>query len=727
MRTVRGWLTLALLVVAGSGACYLITFAQSAAPQTYVVKVNPDGTFTPQVVYIKNGDTVRWEQLGRSDSIIPVDGSQGYPAMCASRKPYNPAAPNEFTGPAPFAPPGVFTLSPLDRGFIEATGRCPANAPPLATGDNGMLLCPGGNYEETLDSTWRSPDVAGVFIRLLWSDVNPQRGVFDFSVLQREIEKAVKNGKLYSLGIKAGNDGTPDWIFSTNADNTPRSGGGGGVTRLHLQDGDSDAPGCGSRMDLGNPVGATYRQLYSALLTETAKFIKTRADWYRALAYVRLSGANLFSHENRLPKNCNASCPCNPAIFAADGYRPSGLYAFYDAQQTLLRDLFPGKPIGYMLIQDGFPRINETGGYQTVSGASSNSSPLPAAFEQTQTNLDRGQQVLGLNFVVAHNGLQPKGPGCPFEGVHPKPLRPLDDYQGPVGSGCPNRWVLREGAERQITGFQTTNAADPDRGVVNPSDLDLALQNEWDNSDGVYFEAYESIFWLAENNNHGVLPISRKTMGSWNEDLAPPPHRIRFIPSMSPPEIRFQPRTVTRFKNPGATPQYLYYVHGMKCGAGKQEWGAIVIDANSYSITNRGGTSLGTAGATPITSVGYGRIRPDAGSATPSGVAIFSYRSGQYLVSETGVPATAALKAGRIYAEVNGSLDTGLAIANPNDLPATINFSYTDAAAISSGPAARPFRRISRSPSSWISRRSTPTAGPDFKEPSVLRRIYLLQ
>ena len=29
---------------------------------------------------------------------------------------------------------------------------------------------------------------------------------------------------------------------------------------------------------------------------------------------------------------------------------------------------------------------------------------------------------------------------------------------------------------------------------------------------------------------------------------------------------------------------------------------------------------------------------------------------------------------------MNGSLDTGLAIANPNDSPATINFFYTDAA-----------------------------------------------
>src|SRR4029079_7326616 len=120
------------------------------------------------------------------------------------------------------------------------------------------------------------------------------------------------------------------------------------------------------------------------------------------------------------------------------------------------------------------------------------------------------------------------GQGCPFDGVHPKPLRPLDDYQGPAGSGCPNRWVIREGAERQITGFQTTNTNDSDgRGVANPSDLDLAFQNEWDNTDGIYFEGYESIIWLAENTSNGVVQLSHKTIGNWGEDF----HRRRTGPS----------------------------------------------------------------------------------------------------------------------------------------------------------------------------------------------------
>ena len=162
------WLSRALFACISTTAVvacliYVVGFAQSQTPQTYVVRVNPDGSFTPQVTYIRSGDTVRWEQLGNSDSIVPVDGSQGYPAMCSARKAYNASDPNNFVGPSPFAPPGVYSLSPVDRGYIEATGRCPGNASPVVTGDNGKLLCPGGDYQATLDSTWSNPDLDRCF------------------------------------------------------------------------------------------------------------------------------------------------------------------------------------------------------------------------------------------------------------------------------------------------------------------------------------------------------------------------------------------------------------------------------------------------------------------------------------------------------------------------------------------------------------------------------------
>lgn len=573
--------------------------------QTHVVRVNADGTFSPQSVYIKSGDTVRWEQLTRTDSVIPAAGPDTYPGICGTRKPYNPDDPNEFTGPLPFAPPGVFTLSPLEEGYVEATGACPGGAPIVARGDDGKVLCPGTEYEATMNATWQSDQVAGVFIRLLWRDVHTAADRWDFSVLQREVERAVKHGKVYSLGIKAGDDGTPDWIFSTNADGSPRPNGGGGVPRLSFRDpGDGLVTNCGNRLDLGNPARATYRQLYFAMLTEVAKVLKSRADWYRALAYIKISGANVITHENRLPNECRTilttRCPCSPATFAADGYRPSGLQTFYDEQTRLLRDLFPGKPMSYALIQDGFPRVNESGGYMDYDGNSSNNQPLPGAFEQTQSALDRGQQRFGLNFVVQHNGLSPKPQGCNFDGFHPKPVRALDGYWE-VGSGCPNRWAVREGAEGQITGFQTSNR----RGVGTPAELGQAFQNLWDNTDGAFLEIYEDVFWESVHTNRGVLPGTTRTIGAWNEDL----HRRRnettypnFVTAGNPFPGTYSKRFAKTTQ--GSEPQVLYYVHGMKCGLGRGEYGSIIIDAQPPAIKAGGVVSATAFGGSPAVAPG---------------------------------------------------------------------------------------------------------------------------
>ena len=574
-----------------------------AQPQTHVVKVNADGSFSPRTLYIKSGDTVRWEQLTRADSIIRVTGDTAYPALCDRRAPFTATDPNEITGPVPFAPSGVFVMGIHGPGYVESASTCPGNLQSLASVP-GKSLCLGAPYQSTMDATWKSPNNTGVFIRLLWKDVNPSAGVYDFSVLQREMEKAIKSGKLFSLSIKAGANGTPDWIFTTNVNGTARANGGGGVPRLSLQDTDEVETSCGISMDLGSPTNARYQQLYLQLMSETAKFIKSRGDWYRALAYIKTSGANLVSEENRLPKHCDSitvsgaqrPCVCNPQVFSQNGFRPSGLYAYFDALTKQLRDQFPGKAIGYSLIQDGFPLINETGGYENRDGASSDRAPLPGSFELTQTVMDNGQRSLGSLFVVAHNGVQPKPARCNFEKVHPKPVTTLEGYW-PVGNGCPNRWAVREGAEGQITGYQTTNSAN---GVATAAELDSSFQNMFDNTDGIYFELYETLFWLGENTNNGVLPLSGKSMGSWAEDL----HKRRVDPVYPKMFATGNPFPSTYSRTFTAGPQTINYIHGMKCGLGNQEFGQIIIDSQPPAVKAGGILTAGGFGGFPTVAPG---------------------------------------------------------------------------------------------------------------------------
>jgi len=97
-----------------------------------------------------------------------------------------------------------------------------------------------------------------------------------------------------------------------------------------------------------------------------------------------------------------------------------------------------------------------------------------------------------------------------------------------------------------------------------------------------------------------------------------------------------------------------------------------------YSIVNRGGFSATTDGSGNGPVVGYATVSPDSGNTTPYGVAIFGYRVSNVLVSEAGVPASPVLQNGRIYAEVSGPVETGIAIANPNAQAATISFFFTN-------------------------------------------------
>ncbi|HYR43636.1 MAG TPA: choice-of-anchor V domain-containing protein [Terriglobia bacterium] len=109
------------------------------------------------------------------------------------------------------------------------------------------------------------------------------------------------------------------------------------------------------------------------------------------------------------------------------------------------------------------------------------------------------------------------------------------------------------------------------------------------------------------------------------------------------------------------------------------------LSTHAFTIVDRGGQSIITDGSGDLSQgQGYARIQPNAGATTPTGVAIFGFRKNNVLISETGVLATAKLTSGRIYAEIcctaAPALNTGLAIANPNDSTANISFFFTDAA-----------------------------------------------
>lgn len=63
------------------------------------------------------------------------------------------------------------------------------------------------------DDIYDHPSLNGVFIRVPWYILETHPGIFDFTNLDRQVEKVESEGKRWSLGILGGGLGSPDWLI----------------------------------------------------------------------------------------------------------------------------------------------------------------------------------------------------------------------------------------------------------------------------------------------------------------------------------------------------------------------------------------------------------------------------------------------------------------------------------------------------------------------------------
>jgi hypothetical protein len=379
------------VLIAQALACaFLLPCA--CATSAVTVTLNPDGTFTPNPVSIRVGESIQWVGLSRTDAIVQIGDFAQFPnqdpcgiADDALDHAFAAADLNEFTGPSRNAVSGIFALGPNEPGLVQKLSTescsCETTRPscvPLevnALDGNAYKLCPEeGALLGTLDSTWSNPDVTGVIVRINWSDIQvDNRGVIEFhwDDLDRALNKAVASGKLVTLDVRAGKGGTPHWIFT----DYEGAAGPGPVVPLVLKDwGSEPAPArnnCGFDFKLGSPVDSQYRDLYVAMLRAMASHVASDSRWFQAVAHVKVSGANLLSSEARLPNRCydgdldgaldvvgQDPCLCNSKLWATAGYTPDGLYEYYRVVgHAIYQAFFRKKSLGFQLIQAGFPRV----------------------------------------------------------------------------------------------------------------------------------------------------------------------------------------------------------------------------------------------------------------------------------------------------------------------------------------------------------------------------------
>ena len=82
--------------------------------------------------------------------------------------------------------------------------------------------------------------------------------------------------------------------------------------------------------------------------------------------------------------------------------------------------------------------------------------------------------------------------------------------------------------------------------------------------------------------------------------------------------------------------------------------------------------------------VGYARMQVEPGRVSNS-IAAISRSAGETVVSETSLATSAPIRTGRLYVNVDGRVNTGLALVNNENVPAVISFYFTDAQGIDFG------------------------------------------
>jgi hypothetical protein len=609
-----------LVYLAMCGTAFAQSGRRSTPPATVPITIDDEGDLDIQDLTIRENDFVKWVSMEPTDSIVQVPTVGAGVDPCTLAEPHGDDA-FEFTGPDRRGVPGLWIRGPnnLQQALEEIpfTGAETCDCEPSCgfIEADDWKLCPGqSGVQYIMDISWTPDWVAGGLVVLDWDQVETASDVYDWTILDHELNNAVDNGKSLKIAIVAGT-GTPSWVFDT-------------AYEVVVKDDNDSNPGasgdCGTDFSVGSPSDDVYRAIFNDLMTDMATHVKTDDAWYNALTVITMGGLNNVTDEMKLPKACcdgdcneqggpvqpdgrldgtfgglfTDECICNTKVWAEAGYTPDELYEYYNVHTAAIQAAFPDKDMSLMLIQSGWPRVIagsppnfigdhllDTDGVTPllVGGTGADNGAIPGAADQLEEIIADCQGTWGNLCIVAHNGLRayPTDIGqvgnCnqeaeitgsnPWSAVFPLVQSPRGDDP----SSCPNKWAVLAGrgnAEHgpYFQGMQTNNETN---GIDDPESLESTLVNAVLNTNSIYVEAYEKRLWeLLRVTGGGDVdidptrtpPLTSKTPNEWAAEFQ---ERREFFDSTEGPAF---PTTYNvQFTEPGT----YYYYNPRRCGAGK--------------------------------------------------------------------------------------------------------------------------------------------------------------
>jgi hypothetical protein len=269
-----------------------------------------------------------------------------------------------------------------------------------------------GNSPQVI-SALSQPGVDGFTLVENWSQVEPQRGVFEWDNMpngdghfDQWVKAAVMAGRKINLAIRAGQD-TPCWMFDLASQPCGPGyiGSYAGARELTFvaasHQGQTQHP-C-DVVQIAAPWDPIFLREWDAMLAGVAAHLRAKGA-YGSVALVRQTGVNRTTDEFRLPEEILPQ-PCTDAnqvvhqntnaiaTWLSAGYRPWLLFLAWDAIDASFERNFPGKTFNVPIIpidtghgQYPFPEIDARGCVYTAIVPKSSWSVPPAIPPNTCTN-----------------------------------------------------------------------------------------------------------------------------------------------------------------------------------------------------------------------------------------------------------------------------------------------------------------------------------------------------
>jgi hypothetical protein len=204
--------------------------------------------------------------------------------------------------------------------------------------------------------------IDGAAIVVPWQEIEPQPGVYDWSILDRWVVQTVSLHKKLSVGIIAGLF-APAWLY----------GPGYGVPKNSFDYNRSSIGVFCTVMTQPSFWAPPYLQAYGVMMAALALHLRTMkvpgmppGAAYAALEVVKLSGINNTTEELRVDVTKPDNGPCHQsdatAIWAAAGFTPDRAVSAFMKLAAETTAAFPGKVLSVpIIINNAFPAIDGNG------------------------------------------------------------------------------------------------------------------------------------------------------------------------------------------------------------------------------------------------------------------------------------------------------------------------------------------------------------------------------